>query len=100
MAALLDAAAVDDVVLAGDGGAVITSQEEQQPRHLHGQDMASEALHPEEFLFVLRRDVETLLLLGVDGAGKEAVDAYVRRSEIVGHGAGHPGDSRFGGNVN
>lgn len=92
----LDPAAVDDVALAGDGGAVIGRQEEQQAGYVFGQEVALEVLGIEDSLLVGRRHVETFLAFGEDGSGKDAVNANVVGAEVVGEGAGHCGDGGLG----
>ena len=92
----LDPASVDDVALAGDGGAVVGGKEEQETGYVVGHDVALEVLGVEDSLLIGRRHVETVLTLGEDGSGEYAVDANVRRAEVVGQRAGHRDDGGLG----
>src|SRR6266851_3127642 len=92
----LDPAAVDDVALVGDGGAVVCCEEEQEAGYFFGHDVALEALDGEEMLLVGGRHVEAVLSFGEDGSGQDAVDADVGGAEVVCERAGHGDDGGLG----
>ena len=79
----LDPASVDDVALAGDGGAVVGGEEEEEAGDLFGKDVALERLCSEDALLVGGRHVEAVLAFGEDGSGEDAVDADVGGAEFA-----------------
>ena len=92
----LDPASVDDVALAGDGGAVVGGEEEEEAGDFFGQDVSLERLCGEDALLVGGRHVEAVLAFGEDGSGKDAVDADVGGAEFARERTGHGYDGGLG----
>jgi len=92
----LDPASIDDVALAGDGGAVVGGEEEHEAGYVFGEDVALEVLRIENALLVGGGHVEAGLAFGEDGSWEDAVDANVVGTEVVCERAGHGCDCGFG----
>jgi hypothetical protein len=59
------------VALAGDGGAVVCREEEDEASDLFGKDVTLEVLSREDLPLVRWRHVEAALFLGEDGARED-----------------------------
>jgi hypothetical protein len=95
----LDPAGVEDVALAGDAGGVVGGEEEGEAGDLFGDEEALEGLAGEDLGDVFGGVPELVLAWGLDGAGKDGVDADVVRAELVGEGAGEADEGGLGGDV-
>src|SRR3984885_15255418 len=92
----LDPASGDDVAWAGDGGAVVSGEEEEETGDFFGKDVTLERLSGEDALFIGGRHVEAVLFFGQDGSGEDAVDADVEGAEFAREGTGHSDDGCLG----
>jgi hypothetical protein len=93
---VLDPASGDDVALAGDGGAIVGGEEEDEAGDLFGKDVALERLCGEDAVLVSGRHVEAVLAFGEDGSREDGVYADVEGAEVAGEGASHGDDGSFG----
>src|SRR5882724_76944 len=94
-----DPAAVDDVALARARRAVVGGEEEHDSRDVFWEELALQALAPEQLLLALGSQPEFDLALGHDPSGYDRVDADVHRPEIASQRAGQSGDGGLGAQI-
>ena len=94
-----DPSPINDVALVSDGGAIISSQEEGQTRHVVRHQDALQGLRLHDVSFIVGRVDTPLLSRRRDGARHDTVDPDAIFAELMRMGPGQTHDARVAGGV-